>query len=68
MNTINLVDPELRDALALWPRTPLTADFFSQRRANWQKVIAAALNPELPGIAVDEIRVESMFRANPIGS
>jgi hypothetical protein len=26
MSTIELVDPELRDALALWPLQPLTAD------------------------------------------
>jgi hypothetical protein len=26
MSTIDLVDPELRDALALWPLRPLTAD------------------------------------------
>ena len=26
MSTIELVDPELRDALALWPQVPLTVD------------------------------------------
>jgi len=26
MSTIELVDPELRDALALWPLLPLTAE------------------------------------------
>jgi hypothetical protein len=33
MSTLELVDPELRDALALWPRLPLTADSLSQTGA-----------------------------------
>src|SRR4051794_3624558 len=66
MNTIDLVDPELREALSLWPRTPLTATSLSERRANWQNVIAAASTPELPGIAADEIQVKSAFGGNPI--
>ena len=66
MSTIELVDPELRDALALWPQQPLTADTLTQRRANSLKVIASALKPDLPDIAADEIRVESAFGARPI--
>ncbi|MFL5280857.1 MAG: alpha/beta hydrolase [Rhodopila sp.] len=66
MNTIDLVDPELRDALALWPQTPLTADSLSERRANGRKTAAAVAKPELPDITVDEIRVESAFGADPI--
>jgi acetyl esterase/lipase len=66
MSTIELVDPELRDALALWPVLPLTADSLMQRRANSLKVIAAVPKPDLPDIAVGEIRVESAFGAEPI--
>ena len=67
MNTIDLVDPELRDALSLWPRTPLTADSLNERRrANWQNVLAAVSKPELPDITADEIRVESAFGSDPI--
>jgi acetyl esterase/lipase len=64
MSTIELVDPELRDALALWPVEPLTADSLTQRRAN--KVIGAVPKPDLPDITADEIRVESTFGAKPI--
>src|SRR5215469_16464273 len=34
MSTIELVDPELRDALALWPQVSLTAETLTQRRAD----------------------------------
>jgi triacylglycerol lipase len=66
MSTIELVDPELRDALALWPVEPLTADSLTQRRATLLKVIGAVPKPDLPDITVDEIRVESAFGARPI--
>jgi triacylglycerol lipase len=66
MSTIELVDPELRDALALWPQQPLTADTLTQRRADSLKVIAAAPKPDLPDITANEIRVESAFGAKPI--
>jgi acetyl esterase/lipase len=66
MNTIDLVDFELRDALALWPQAPLTASFLGERRANGRKAAAAVAKPELPDIIVDEIRVESAFNADPI--
>jgi triacylglycerol lipase len=66
MSTIELVDPELRDALALWPVEPLTADSLTQRRANLLKVIGAVPKPDLPDITTDEIRVESTFGAKPI--
>jgi triacylglycerol lipase len=66
MSTIELVDPELRDALALWPQQPLTAETLTQRRADLLKVIGAATPPDLPDIAADEIRVESVFGAKPI--
>jgi acetyl esterase/lipase len=66
MSTIELVDPELRDALALWPVEPLTADSLTQRRANLLKVIGAVPKPDLPDITADEIRVESTFGAKPI--
>src|SRR6516165_11694803 len=34
MSTIDLVDPELRDALALWPQMSLTAETLTRRRAD----------------------------------
>ena len=66
MSTIELVDPELRDALALWPQLPLTADTLVQRRANALELIAAVPKLNLPDIATDEIHVESAFSAKPI--
>ena len=66
MSTLELVDPELRDALALWPVEPLTADSLTQRRANLLKVIGAVPKRDLPDITADEIRVESTFGAKPI--
>ena len=66
MSTIELVDPELRDALALWPRQPLTADSLTQRRAGLLEVIGAVAKPDLPDITAGEIRVESAFGGTPI--
>jgi acetyl esterase/lipase len=66
MSTLDLVDPELRDALALWPRQPLTADSLTQRRADLLKVRGAVPQPDLPDITTSEIRVESAFGAKPI--
>jgi len=66
MSTIGLVDPELRDALALWPLQPLTADTLTQRRADVLKLIATVQTPDLPDIATAEIHVESAFGAKPI--
>jgi len=66
MSTIDLVDPELRDALALWPLLPLTADSLTQRRADLLKVLGSVPQPDLPDITADEIRVESAFGAKPI--
>ena len=66
MSTLELVDPELRDALALWPRLPLNANSLTQRRADLLKVRGAVPQPDLPDITVGEIRVESAFGATPI--
>jgi triacylglycerol lipase len=66
MSTIELVDPELRDALALWPQQPLTADTLTQRRADLLTVIGAVPQPDLPDITAGEIRVESAFGSEPI--
>src|ERR1700748_705613 len=66
MSTIELVDPELRDALAQWPRLPVTADTLAERRANGLKAIAAVSMPDLPDIVADELLVESSFGARPI--
>ena len=51
MSTIELVDPELRDALALWPLLPLTAESLTRRRANALELIGAVPKPNLPDIA-----------------
>ena len=66
MNTIDLVDPELRDALAQWPLSPLTAKSLTRRRADALELIAAVPKPDLPDIAAGEIHVESAFGAKPI--
>ena len=66
MSTIEVVDPELRDALALWPLLPLTSESLTRRRANALELIGAVPKPNLPDIATDEIHVESAFGAKPI--
>jgi hypothetical protein len=64
MSTLELVDPELRDALALWPLVPLTADSLTQRRADLLKVRGAVPQPDLPDITAGEIHVENAFGAS----
>ena len=66
MSTIELVDPELRDALALWPQAPLTAETLVRRRADALALLSAVPIPDLPDIATGEIHVESAFGAKPI--
>jgi acetyl esterase/lipase len=66
MSTLELIDPELRDALALWPQLPLTADSLTQRRADLLKLRGAVPQPDLPDITAGEIRVESAFGAELI--
>ena len=66
MSTIELVDPELRDALALWPQVPLTAETLTRRRADALALLSAVPTPDLPDIATGEIHVESAFGAKPI--
>jgi acetyl esterase/lipase len=66
MSTIELVDPELRDALAQVPLVPLTAESLTRRRADALELIGAVSKPKLPDIATDEIHVESAFGAKPI--
>jgi acetyl esterase/lipase len=66
MRTIELVDPELRDALALWPQVPLTAETLSRRRADALALLSSIAKPDLPDIATGEIHVESAFGAKPI--
>ena len=65
MSTTELVDPELRDALAQ-PLPPLTAESLTQRRANALELAAAVPKPNLPDIATDGIYIESAFGAKPI--
>jgi len=66
MSTIELVDPELRDALALSPQVPLTAETLTQRRADALVLASSVPKPDLPDIATGEIHVESAFGAKPI--
>ena len=66
MSTIELVDPELRDALALWPQLPLTAEFSDATPRQFAQGHGAVPKPDLPDITVGEIRVESAFGAKPI--
>jgi hypothetical protein len=50
MSTIELVDPELRDALAQGPLLPpLTAETLRQRRASALALVAAVSNTEPAG-------------------
>src|SRR5258708_35782380 len=66
MSTIELVDPELREALALAPQVPLTAETLARRRADALALLASVPKPDLPDIEIGEIRVESAFGAKPI--
>jgi acetyl esterase/lipase len=66
MSTIELIDPELRDALAQWPQLPLTAETLAQRRASGLALLAGESKPDLPDIVTGEIQVESAFGAKPI--
>jgi triacylglycerol lipase len=66
MSTIELVDPELREALAQLPQMPLTAETLTQRRADLLAVPNAVPKPDLPDIVTGEISVESAFGAKPI--
>lgn len=66
MTTINLVDPELRDALALMSPLPLTSETLAQRRAEAFKAATAVPPPELPDITVGEVHVPSAFGAAAI--
>src|ERR1700756_2372566 len=68
MSTIELVDPELRDALAEGPLLPpLTAETLRERRASALALIAAVPIPNLPDIATDEIHVESALAQSRSG-
>ena len=66
MSTIELVDPELRDALALWPQVSLTAETLPRRRADVLALLSTVPTPDLPDIMTGEILVESAFGAKPI--
>jgi hypothetical protein len=66
MSTIELVDPELRDALALWPQVSLTAETLTRRHADALALLSSVPIPDLADIATGEIHVESAFGAQPI--
>jgi len=57
MSTIEFVDPELRDALALWPHVSLTAETLTRRRADALALLSSVPTPDLPDIATGEIHV-----------
>jgi triacylglycerol lipase len=65
MSTIELVDPELRDALEQ-PLLPLAAETLMRRRAQALELAAVVTKPSLSDIAIEEIHVESAFGAEPI--
>src|SRR5690242_16297591 len=58
MSTIELVDPELRDALALSPQVPLSGETLMRRRADALALLSSVPIPDLPDIATGEIHVE----------
>ena len=66
MSTIESVDPELRDALALWPQLSLTAETLTRRRADALALLSSVPTLDVPDIATGEIHVESAFGAKPI--
>src|SRR5215211_6933676 len=51
MSTIELVDPELRDALALWPQVSLIAETLTRRRTDALALLSSVPTPDLPDIA-----------------
>src|SRR5712671_2591983 len=65
MSTIELVDPELRDALAQ-QLPPLTAESLTQRRANALELAGAMPKPNLPDNLTAEVHVECALVAKPI--
>jgi acetyl esterase/lipase len=66
MTTIELVDSELRDALALWPQVPLTAEALSRRRTEAFELLRSSPAPLVPDTLVEEIYVDSAFGGRPI--
>ena len=66
MSTLDLVDPELRDALDQRPKLRLSPDILPKSRAFVLQASAAEVKPNLPHIAVDEVRVKSQFDAPTI--
>lgn len=66
MSTIELVDPELRGALAQWPQESLSADTLPGRRADALALLRTVPKPDLPDITAGEIHVDSAFGAPPI--
>jgi acetyl esterase/lipase len=66
MNTIDLVDAELREALQQRPRLKLSEEALPKSRAFIHKAAAAAPKPDLPDLDVSERHVDSMFGAPAI--
>ena len=65
MRTIELVDPELR-ALALSPMLRLSTDTLARRRADQLRGLDGVPRPDLPDLAVAEVRVPSAFGGEPV--
>lgn len=66
MSTIDLVDPELREALDQRPKLRLTNEALQKSRAFILKAADAAPKPNIPDLDVAEIHVESSFGAPTI--
>ncbi len=66
MSTLDLVDPELREALDQRPKLRLTTETLQKSRAFILKAADAALKPDIPDLSVDEIFVDSSFGAPAI--
>ena len=66
MSTIELVDPELRDALAQWPQVPLAAETLTQRRVDALALLNSIPKSDLSDVVTGEIHVESAFGAQSI--
>ena len=61
-----MVDAELREALLQRPRLKLSDEALPKSRAFIHKAAAAMAKPDLPGLGVSEMHVDSMFGAPPI--
>jgi triacylglycerol lipase len=66
MRTFELVDPELRAALAISPTLALSSASLARRRAEMLEASDVVPRPDLPDLAVAEARVPSAFGGEPV--